>query len=281
MFLMNWLRDVLARLRLVYKTAHVPILGLDNVGKKTLVHMLKHDEEDALQPIRKPSTKDIVVGTVKFVTYHFGGFAFRDGMSLFSSCVCVVLICPAERPWRDYVREVNGIVFVVDSADIERFPDAKSELCELFAAEDLSKVPILVLGNKIDVLGAVSEEEIRDQLGLNQTSGKNSKPLSNVRPIEIFMCSAVQRQGYGDGFKWLAQYVCPVLVVIVPDDRDFAPRQGCTEDKRIPSTLAPGIFPPCGGEAPAEHNRLSSDKSIVAATSEVVCDQCGSAEGDE
>ena len=52
------------------------------------------------------------------------------------------------RCWR---AQVDALVFLVDAVDRERFLESKKELDALLGDEALSQVPVLVLGNKIDI----------------------------------------------------------------------------------------------------------------------------------
>ena len=112
--------------------------------------------------------------------------------------------------WKDYFPAVDAIVFLIDACDRGRFSESKAELDSLLTDEQLSNCPVLVLGNKIDRPGAASEDELRQIFGLyGQTTGKGKVPRSELhgRPLELFMCSVLKRQGYGEGFRWIAQYL--------------------------------------------------------------------------
>ncbi|KAH9306922.1 hypothetical protein KI387_011326, partial [Taxus chinensis] len=144
------------------------------------------------QPTQYPTSEELSIGKIKFKAFDLGGHQI------------------ARRIWKDYYTKVDAVVYLVDAADKERFAESKKELDALLLDDSLTTVPFLILGNKIDIPYATSEEDLCYYLGLaNYTTGKAKVNLAdtNVRPIEIFMCSIVRKMRYGEGIKWMSQYI--------------------------------------------------------------------------
>ena len=99
---------------------------------------------------------------------------------------------------------------MVDASNRERIEECKKELDIVLENQDLINVPFVIFGNKIDKKGALSEDELRDALGLYRQSTYGKVPgvkNTGTRPVEIFMCSVIKRVGYSDGFEWLSGFI--------------------------------------------------------------------------
>ncbi|XP_045474221.1 GTP-binding protein SAR1A isoform X1 [Harmonia axyridis] len=206
MFIWDWFTGVLGYLGLTSRKGKYIFTGLPGSGKCSLI---KHLEEEGLidftsfdiqysQSNRDTlnnsyrASEELSIGNIRFTTFDLGGHS------------------QARRVWKDYFPAVDAIVFLIDAFDRTRFRESKKELDSLLTDETLANCPILILGNKIDITGAASEDELRTYFALyNQTTGKGKVPRSELpgRPLELFMCSILRKQGYGDGFRWIAQYM--------------------------------------------------------------------------
>lgn len=182
-YITSFFKSVLGYLGLYNKKANLVFLGLDNAGKTTLLHMLKHDKVTQSKPTYHPCSEELKMGSIKFNTFDLGGHE------------------SARKIWSDYFPTVDGIIFLIDASDPDRFPEVKKELEDVCSTSILEKIPIAVLGNKIDRKGAVEEFQLREAIDLNSIISKGS------RPMELFMCSITQKAGYPLALEWISKYL--------------------------------------------------------------------------
>ncbi|CAL8288407.1 unnamed protein product [Lota lota] len=64
--------------------------------------------------------------------------------------------------WRYYLEHCKALVFVVDSSDRERMPEAQKVLQKLLSEEKLKGVPLMVLANKKDLNNTLTIREVPD-----------------------------------------------------------------------------------------------------------------------
>jgi len=179
----GFFKSVLGYLGLYNKKANLLFLGLDNAGKTTLLHMLKNDRMTQTAPTIHPHSEELKMGNIRFNTFDLGGHE------------------TARKIWKDYFPAVDGILFLVDSADSKRFAEAKEELENVLSTPELTNIPIAILGNKIDKNGAVTEDEIKESLDLNSLFSKDT------RPMDLFMCSVTKKVGYSKSLEWISGYL--------------------------------------------------------------------------
>ncbi|KAI0967034.1 GTP-binding protein SAR1 [Xylaria arbuscula] len=174
MAILDWLYSIIDFFGLRNKQAKILILGLNKAGKSTLLTQLAIQSNSKFALPFLPISGELVVKSLRFVE------------------VAATVQLQSEELY-----DAAGIIFVVDTTDYKRFGKVQDQLNFLLAAKGVEKIPIAVLGNKIDRLEAVSEEELRCELDLEHIHG---------RPISLHMCCLSLGQGYADAFRFLAAH---------------------------------------------------------------------------
>ena len=129
--------------------ARILMLGLDAAGKTTILYKLKLNETVSSIPTIGFNVETVTpVKGVTFTVWDVGG---QDKI----------------RPlWKHYFHNTEGLVYVVDSADRERFNEAKEELFWILDSDEMRGVPVVVLANKQDLPSACSQADVANKLGL-------------------------------------------------------------------------------------------------------------------
>eukprot|EP00069_Balaena_mysticetus_P006411 bmy_05150T0 len=157
--------------------AQVVMIGLDLAGKTTLLYKLKgHQLVETLptvgfnvEPLEAP-------GHVSLTLWDVGGQS------------------QLRASWKDYLEGTDVLMYVLDSTDEARLPEAVAELTEALDDPHLASVPLLVLANKQEAPHALPLPEIRDRLGLHRLQG---------RCWELQGCSALTGEGLPEALESL------------------------------------------------------------------------------
>ncbi|KAK7690047.1 hypothetical protein QCA50_006692 [Cerrena zonata] len=161
------------------KTSEVTIVGLQASGKTSFVNVIASGQ-----------WSEDVVPTVAF---HFR--KVRKGNVTMN--IWDLAGQPRYRSiWERYCNGVDCIVFVVDSTDKDKFETAQFELHQLLSQANLKGVPLLVLGNKNDVEGHATANELIQALQLNKIQN---------RIVSCYSCSMKNQHNLDIVLKWLSE----------------------------------------------------------------------------
>jgi len=85
---------------------------------------------------------------------------------------------------------------MVDAADHEKLDASKNELHSLLDKPQLAGIPVLVLGNKVDLPNAIRERELIERMS-----------LSDIKDREIccYSISCKERENIDITLQWLIQ----------------------------------------------------------------------------
>lgn len=166
-------------------TLHVVMLGLDSAGKTTALYRLKFDQYLNTVPTIGFNCEKVkgTLGKAKGINFLVWDVGGQEKL----------------RPlWKSYTRCTDGIVFVLDSVDVERMEEAKMELIRTVKSPENVGVPILVLANKQDLPGAREPKDLEKLLGLTELGGGGGGGTN------------AQGVGGGTGHLWHVQPACAI-----------------------------------------------------------------------
>jgi len=164
------------------KRARILLLGLDAAGKTTILYKLKLNENVTTIPTIGFNVEE--VSPIKNVTFTMWDVGGQEKI----------------RPlWRHYYQGSEGLLFVVDSSDVQRVAEARDEIFSVLKDEAMDQgVPTVILANKQDLPNALKSWELVDKMGLRELRSN---------PWHVQEMCALTGDGLYDGIHKLADMV--------------------------------------------------------------------------
>ncbi|WPH03294.1 ADP-ribosylation factor family protein [Acrodontium crateriforme] len=170
--------STLRKARLKDKEMRILMLGLDNAGKTTIVKKIMNEDVNSVSP-----TLGFIIKTIDYDGYKLNIWDVGGQKTL-------------RTYWKNYFEKTDTLIWVVDATDRERLYDCSQELHGLLLQERLMGASLLVLKNKSDVAGCMSEDDIAR--GLQLEAIKTHK-------WHILPCSAMTGLNLHEGLAWVVQ----------------------------------------------------------------------------
>ncbi|NXO49675.1 AR13B protein, partial [Aramus guarauna] len=165
------------------------MVGLDNAGKTATVRGIQGESPEDVAPTVGFSKIDLKQGRFEVTIFDLGG-----GKRI-------------RNIWRNYYAESYGVIFVVDSSDIERMEETKQAMIEVLNSPKISGKPVLVLANKQDREGALSEADVIESLSLEKLVNEH-KCLCQIEPCSAIMgCGKKIDKSIKKGLYWLLHII--------------------------------------------------------------------------
>ena len=159
------------------RDARILMIGLDAAGKTSILYQLKMAELVKTIPTIGFNVEMLDYKGLRLTIWDVGG---QDKIRIL---------------WKHYYQNTDGIIFVVDSNDKERFEQVKETLALCLIEEELKDAALLIFANKQDLNGAISPNELTNILEMGKI---------NNRKWLVQGSSATSGQGLKEGLDWLA-----------------------------------------------------------------------------
>jgi len=179
LILSSFLEQIMAKFN---KKTTVLVLGLDNAGKTQILYCMKMGMAiEHTVPTLGFNIEEFKYKNLTFKAWDIGGQTKFRSM------------------WHHYFEGVDAVIYVIDSADRQRFPESKKELQSLLEYDQLRTLPFLVFANKQDLPHAAEIVELKSRFEWHLYGKTNA--------MHMIGCCAVRNEKISVGLDWLANAV--------------------------------------------------------------------------
>ncbi|GMT23421.1 hypothetical protein PFISCL1PPCAC_14718, partial [Pristionchus fissidentatus] len=160
------------------KEMRLLMLGLDAAGKTTILYQLKLNNYIESIPTIGFNVEQVQFKKLTFTIWDVGA---QGKIRLL---------------WKHYYPNTDALIYVVDTADLERVEESSQVLHDILKDPDMANVKLLVLANKQDIPGAMPIYQLTEKLDLKSINGIEW----HIQPT-----NAKKAEGIIEGLTWLEQ----------------------------------------------------------------------------